>query len=187
MNVLSAVVQQGGEAAAQPNIFNIAFGVSFWTIVIFLLLLAVLYKYAYPHILGAVEAREQRIQEALDEAQRLREEAARLAEEERRRLEAAREEAQQIVLRARDAGERVQKEIEARARREGQEMIERARREILREKEEALDALRREAVELALAAAGKLLRRRLDAEGDRELVARFLDEAVRAREGGAEA
>ena len=63
--------------------FNLAAGVSFWTVVISSCLLIVLRKYAYGPILGYAAAREQRIQDSLDEAQRNREETARLLEEQR--------------------------------------------------------------------------------------------------------
>ena len=59
-------------------------------------------------------------------------------------------------------------------------------REIEREKEAALDELRKESVELALAAASKLLKKKVDADQDRELVLGYLDD-LREGETGAEA
>ena len=81
MNLPFAVLQHGAEtgaAEASPNVFNLAANVSFWTVVIFLLLLFVLAKYAFPPILGYAAAREKRIQDALDAARRDREESQRM-------------------------------------------------------------------------------------------------------------
>ena len=59
-------------------------GLTIWTIVIFLIVLAILTKAAYPKILGAVEARERHIAELTEAAERDRAEAAALADENRR-------------------------------------------------------------------------------------------------------
>ena len=67
-------------------------------------------------------------------------------------------------------------EMEEKARAEGQAIVERARSEIERERDAALEVLRRESVELALAAASRLMRENLDQAKDRELVERYLHE-----------
>ncbi|MBI4540621.1 MAG: F0F1 ATP synthase subunit B [Gemmatimonadetes bacterium] len=175
----------GGGAGGNP-LFTFELGLSIWTIVVFLFLLWVLGKFAWRPILGALEAREERIEEAIAEATRMREEAAKLLEEQRKQLVQTREHAQQILVDSRQAAERLRRDMEDRARREGEEMLERARREIEREREKAVDALRREAVDLAMAAASRLLHRRLDSAADRDLVLEYLD-AVKREEGGARA
>jgi F-type H+-transporting ATPase subunit b len=173
MSILSIIAQEAEHA--QPSIFNLNLGVSFWTIVIFLVLLGVLAKFAFPAILGYANARERRIQEILDAAARDRAEAERLLEEQRRELAEGRQQAQQFVAEAKQAAERLRQEMLDRARAEQEEMLARARQEIERERERATEALRREAVDLALAAASKLVAERLDAERDRELVREYLD------------
>ncbi|HEV2130712.1 MAG TPA: F0F1 ATP synthase subunit B [Longimicrobiaceae bacterium] len=154
-------------------------GLMFWTLVVFIVVLTGLYKFAYPAILGAVEAREQRIRELLAAAARDREEAQALLEQQRREHEELRAQAQEIFAEARASGERTRADLLAEARREQEEMLERARREIQAETERALDAVRREAVELAIAAAEKLVQRNLDDEQNRRLVRDFLGEAER--------
>src|SRR3989441_10688830 len=61
--------------------FSIEPGLIFWTIVVFAILLALLWKLGWPALLKAVEERERRIQQQLEEAERARAEAARLLEE----------------------------------------------------------------------------------------------------------
>ena len=163
-------------AAEGAGPFSINPGLSIWTTVIFLALLGILWKFAWGPMLAAVEGREERIQGALDEAAAQRVEAAELLEEHRRQLAEARRQAGEVIAEGRVAGERVRKELEEKARSEAQGIIESARGEIEREKDKALAELRRESVELALAAAAKLMHERLDDARDRELVVGYLDE-----------
>ena len=181
-----AVAAQEHAAEGGGGLFDINPGLSIWTIVVFLLLMFVLGRYAWGPILAAVDAREQRIQDSLDQASRQSEEIKALVAEQRQHLAAARKEAQQIVAEGREAGERVRRDIEEKARAEGQALIEAARREIGREKEAALDEVRRESVDLALAVASRLVSQKLDAEQDRELAASFI-ESLRSRSVGVRA
>ena len=57
---------------------------------------------------------------------------------------------------------------------EQEELLARARREIAAERDRAIAELRREAVDLSLAAASKLIGKRLDSETDRKLVLDYL-------------
>ncbi|MGH7504054.1 MAG: F0F1 ATP synthase subunit B, partial [Longimicrobiales bacterium] len=148
--------------------------VSFWTLVIFVVLLIVLRRYAYPPILGYAAAREQRIQDSLDEAKRQREEAEALLATQRRELAEAQREAQQVIAEGRQAAERLRQELLERARAEQEEIVARATHDIERERERAVESIRREAVELAIAAAAKLVGRKLSAEEDRRLVSEYL-------------
>jgi F-type H+-transporting ATPase subunit b len=150
-------------------------GLIFWQIVVFVLVLAALMKFAYPHILGAVEAREARIRELLAAAARDREEAQTFLEEQRRQLDEVRTRAQELAAEGREAGERIREEMIEETRREQAEMLVRARREIRQEMERALEEIRGDAVELAIAAASRLVERDLDQEANRRFVREFLD------------
>ena len=156
--------------------FDLNRGLSFWTTLVFISLLSILWKFAWGPILGAVQAREDGIQETLDQAANERGEAAKLLAEHREQMADVRRQAQQIIAEGKEAGERVRQDIEEKARAEGDSMIERARESIDREKDAALEELRKESVELALAAAAKLVQESLDEEKDRELVMSFIDE-----------
>lgn len=172
-----------GEAPG-ASLFGINLGLSFWTVVVFLILLFLLSRFAWGPILDQVNQRESRIQGALDEAAAGQAEAQRLLDEHKRQLADARRQAQEIVAEGRAAGEKVRREIEEKAREEGQGLLERARREIEREKEAALAELRKESVELAMAAAGRLMHERLDQDRDRELVMSYLDDLTAASRPG---
>ncbi len=159
--------------------FDINLGLTVWTTLVFLALLGILWKFAWGPVLGAVEAREARIQGALDRAASEREAAEKLLAEHREQMADARRQAQQLVAEGREAGDRLRQEIEERARSEGRVLIERARETIEREREAAVEMLRRESVELALAAAARLMEERLDEAADRELVTGYLDRLAR--------
>ena len=179
MNILWFAIQEHAAEAAEgaPNLFSIAAGVSFWTVVIFLGLMAVLVKFAFPPILGYAEAREKRIQANLDEAKQQRGEAEALLAQQRQELATARQEAQQLIAEAKQLAERARQDVLARARAEQDELVTRAKQDIEREREKALESVRREAVDLAIAAAAKLLQKRLTAEEDRRLVTDYLNRA----------
>lgn len=145
-------------------------GLTIWTIVIFLIVLAILSRAAYPKILGAVEAREKHIARLTEDAERDRAEAAALAAENRQLVEETRTRVHGAVEEARGQAETMRAEMLDAATRERQEMLDRARRDIAAERESALDGVRRDAVVLAMAAAEKLVRRNLDSEDNRRLV-----------------
>ncbi len=168
--------QGGGGAEGGGGLYDINTGLSAWTLIVFALLVVILGKYAWKPILQNVEAREKSIQSALDEAAQRNVEAARLLDEHRAQLADARRQSAELIAEGRAAGEGVRKSIEEKARTEAQQIVERARQEIERERDAAIDALRKESVDLALAAAAKLMQQNLDQTKDRQLVERYLGE-----------
>lgn len=168
-SALAAAEEGGG------GLFSVNPGLFVWATVVFLMLLGILWRFAWGPLLEQVNAREERIQGALDESAASREEAAQMLAEHKAQLSDARRQASEITAEARSAGERVRKEIEEKARTEATQIVEAARREVQLEKERAIAELRKESVDLALAAASKLMNERLDAEKDRELVMGYLE------------
>jgi F-type H+-transporting ATPase subunit b len=175
MKTLFGILAIAPEGAESPGLFSLTANVSFWTLVIFLVLLVILMKFAYPPILGYAEAREKRIQAALDEARHQREETARLLEEQRAQLAEARQQAQAVIAEGKVAAERIRQELVDKARLEQQELVARARDDIERERQLALESLRREAIDLAMAAAARLVGQSLQAEDDRRIVREYLE------------
>jgi len=119
----------------------------------------------------------------IDEAKRQRDEAEALLAEYREQLADGRRQAQALVAESREAAEELRRELEAKAREESRVILANARREIERERDAAVDAVRREAVEVAMAAASRLVDERLDSERDRKLVTDYIDDL--AGSGGA--
>jgi F-type H+-transporting ATPase subunit b len=156
------------------NLLSPSGGVMFWTLIIFVVLMVVLQRFAFKPMLAAVEAREKALQDAIDAARRDREESERILAEHRAQLEKARGEAQKLIADGRATAEKLRNDLIEQTRAQQQEMLERARRDIENEKNNAIASLRREAVDLAIAGAGKVLERNLDSDSNRKLVEAYL-------------
>jgi F-type H+-transporting ATPase subunit b len=152
------------------------FGLTF-QIVNFLVLLYLLNRFLFRPLLVRMDDRSDRIAKGLEDA----EAAARDRELARAEREAAvseaRKEAQAMIARATKMAEDTRVEIVAEARAAAEKVAERAREEIVAEKERATAELRAEVADLALAAAGKLVRAQMDRPTQRRLVEEFLAEA----------
>jgi F-type H+-transporting ATPase subunit b len=180
LTILSASIVTALPLAAQEaeapkgGLLTPSGGLMLWTLVIFIVVLFVLSKFAYPKILEAVEAREKTLADAIEAAKKDRDEAAKLLAEHQKALAATRDEAQKIITDARTAGEKVRADVIEQAHKEQQTMLERARAEIVSEKDKALAELRKQTVELAVRAASKVIERNLDVESNRAVVESFL-------------
>jgi F-type H+-transporting ATPase subunit b len=177
--LLALLAEQAHGGPASP--FEVNFGLFFWTWAVFLVLLFVLSKFAYPAILKTTEEREQTIARQLAEAEKANAEAQALLEENRKLLAQAKAEAQAIVAEAKATAEKERTAAVEKTRHEQEELMARARREIQAERDKALVELRREAVDLALAAASRLINQRLDSGSDRALVESYLASLERAK------
>lgn len=162
-----AYAAEGGLLSPQP-------GLIFWTIVTFVIVLVVLWRFAYPHILGAVEAREKRIEELRAEAEASRAAAAALVTQRQQELDELRERAQEVIAEARTAAEHMREEIMTEARREQEALLARTAGEVKQQVERAMQTLRAEAVDVAIAAAEKVIHRNLDDAENRRLVEEYL-------------
>jgi len=170
--VLAAPLAAQEEHASGP--LTVEGGLMFWTIVVFLILLAVLKKFAWPAVLGAVEAREKALEEQLAEAERNRAESAALLEEHKKLIATARTQAHAVLAESKALADKERAVALEKTRQEQEELLARALRDIAGERDRAVDELRREAVDLSLAAASKLLGQRLDSETDRKIVQEYL-------------
>lgn len=137
-------------------------GTIFWTFVTFVLLLLVLKKMAWKPILQALDEREKRIQNSLDQADGAKKEAEKLLSEQQNLLDAARKESQQIIAKSRKTAETAREEILKQAQSETDQLLQKAKREINLGRQKALEDIRNLAVELSLAATSKIIGKSLD-------------------------
>jgi len=174
--MLTATPAMASEAAegAPVDLLAPSTGVMAWTLIIFLLLLFVLSKFAFKPLFAAVEAREQALRDAIEGAKRDRAETEAALAQQRAQLEAARSEAQQIVADSRATAEKMRSDLLAQTKQQQEEMIEQARRAIEGEKAAAIADLRKEAVDLAIAGASRVIEQNLDSAGNRTIVESFL-------------
>ena len=149
-------------------------GLTFWTIITFLIVFVVLRWKAWGPILQMVEEREKAIRDAIDAAKRERQEAEKLLGEQKTAIAEARREAAEMIKKNQAEVEKARDELIARSRKEAEELVTTAKRQIEDEKNKALSEVRGMAVDLAILAAGKLVESSLDEKKQRELATDFI-------------
>jgi F-type H+-transporting ATPase subunit b len=148
----------------------------FWEILSFAILLFVLYKYAFPGIVGMLEDREKKIKDSLDQAEHHRSEAERKLKEYEAKLNMAAKEADGILAAAKERAQRLLEENEQRMTTEAERIKGDATREIDHERRKAIQDIRTQTTELALMVAEKVVQRSLNEADHRK----FADEALEA-------
>lgn len=146
----------------------------------FLVLVWFTWKFIWPPLLGAIEERQKKIAAGLaaaDRGQKDLEEAKAKAGD---ALREARERAMQVVDQAQKRGNELVDEAKQNAIAEGERLVAAARAEVSTESARARDALRREVAALAVAGAGRLLGREVDAKAHAELLEQLAAEIERA-------
>lgn len=149
-------------------------GLSFWTLVTFLIVLFVLKKFAFGRIAGLLDERRASIQHNMEAAESARAESEKLAEEYRQQLAAARQEATQILERARHSAEEQRRKLQEDINAERERGIAQAQAAIQAETRQALDRIKREIADLTIATTERVLKRKLDEAEQRRLI----DEAL---------
>lgn len=144
-------------------------------IVNFALLLLILRMVLYRPLLSMLEERKNRIQESLDEAERVKQEAATAEAEYQEKVSEARREAQQAVARANQAAEKVREQVLVEAREEARQILAQARKEAEEEQHQAVLRARDDVADLAILAARRVIGDTMDEPRQRKLVAEFLD------------
>lgn len=149
-------------------------GLIVWITVTFLALLFILKRFAWGPITTALNEREGRITESMEQAEKALAEAKQLQADNRLARKEAESEAQRLMREARDAADMLRSEEVDKTRAQIQHLQEQAKQEIMREKDSALDSLRQEVAGLAINAAEKILNENLDANRQKRIVDDFL-------------
>jgi F-type H+-transporting ATPase subunit b len=162
--------EESSNFLVSPNV-----GLMIWTLLAFLVAMFVLRKFAWPAITEALDKRQRAIEESIEVAENTRTEAQQLLGEYRERLREARQQADEIVARARKAGEVHEREALEKAKVQREELLEQTRRDIDAETRRAIQEIRNEVADLTVRATEKVTRKTLD-EGDQK---RLVEEALR--------
>lgn len=168
---LASTEEGGGSFLVQPGL-----GLMIWTLIAFVITMVVLKRFAFPKITEALEERAEKVAKNIEESERQREEAEAVLAEYRARLKEAREQADDIVARARRAGETAKAEATAEGKAKREELVEAARRDIEAETRRSLEQIRKEVAELTVLATEKVARKALDADDQKRLVEEALAE-----------
>ncbi|MFN8540828.1 MAG: F0F1 ATP synthase subunit B [Thermomicrobiales bacterium] len=148
------------------------------------ILIFLLWRYAYRPILGALDARSERIRASMEQADRIERQLAETESRNEQILTEARREAQQIIANAREIGEKQIAQARDAAREEGQKQLDLSLAQLRAEEQRAKNELRQEYADLVIRAAGRVVRQELDTRKHMTLIDQTLSEAG-GRFGGA--
>ena len=164
-------IASSGSFLITPNV-----GLMIWTLLLFGISMYVLWKLAFPRIPEALDKRQHAIEDSIDHAEAIRKQADQLLAEYRERLQEARAQADEIVSRARRAGETHERTSEEEAKAKREQLLEQTRRDIETETRRAIQEIRREVADLTVMATEKVTRKTLNEDDQRRLVEDALSE-----------
>jgi F-type H+-transporting ATPase subunit b len=173
------ILEQGNDVTrcqAAPNPIIPATNELLWGALSFLILLALMWKFAFPAVQKGMRDRTQRIRDSLDDAERTKAEAQRILEDYQRQLADAKNESARIIDEARQTAEQMRRDLMVRAEAEVNELRDRTRTEIDAAQHRAIADLRSQVSELAIGAAEIVVQRNLDRDTNRALVERYIEQ-----------
>jgi F-type H+-transporting ATPase subunit b len=151
-------------------------GLIFWMTLTFLILLWILGKFAWKPILNMLKERENSIQEALDSAEKVKEEMKKLQAGNEKLLKEAQEEKNKILIEARQIKDSIVEEARSKANEEGAKIIESARKSIEVEKMAAITELKNQLATFSIEVAEKILEKELSKDKEqKELINKWVD------------
>ena len=168
---IHAIVASSGSFLITPSV-----GLMVWTLLVFVASMLLLRRFAFPAIRDTLDRRQKSIEDAIDTADRTRVEADKLLAEYRERLKEARAQADEIVSRARRAGEEHEHEAIEAARERRESLLEQTKRDIEVETRRAIAEIRAEVTNLTILATEKVTRKTLDSDDQRRLVEEAIGE-----------
>jgi F-type H+-transporting ATPase subunit b len=176
IGALPLAAEKAGEESGGSFLVSPGLGLMIWTLVLFLFTMWVLSKVAFPKIQEALDKRANAISESIEAAERQRKESDELLAEYRSRLAEAREQADDIMARARKSAETAEAEAAASGREKREELVEAAKRDIEAETRRSLDQIRQEVADLTVLATERVTRKSLNPDDQKRLVEEALSE-----------
>ena len=158
------------EKKSEGGLLSVEPGLIIWTIIIFILLLLILKKFAWKPLLSSLSNRENMIKESVDKAESLRQEAEKLLDENKKLLEQADAESRKRIQEGKEYGEKLKNDIIGKANEATKKMLDQAKSEIEREKLSALNELKEEVASLAIKAAGMIIDENLDDAKQKKII-----------------
>lgn len=150
-------------------------------VIVFVLMIVILARWAYPPIIRAAEARQRAVAAELEAAEKAREEAEERLRDAQKQLDEARANAQQIIAGAGRSAEQLRQELKEKAEEEARRTVELARQEIDGERKKAIDSVRSEVATLVVEATERVVGETLDGPKHRQLIDKAIEEVARGR------
>lgn len=142
----------------------------FWSIVVFVILVVVLWKFVLKPVNNMISKRQEEIRGKIDDADRKSLEANDYLEEQKKSIDKARGEAKKIIDEGKEAARKIKEEIEHQASEKSKLMVKDALTEIRSEKDRSINEVKDEMVDIALSASQKMISRTLSEEDHKKLI-----------------
>ena len=150
-------------------------GLFFWAVITFFIVFVILRWKAWGPLMTALDAREQQIKESLNKAEKIIEDQEKSAQDNEAILNKAREEAKNIVLQAKEAGDQLKQKFENEGQAKYEELVANASEQINTEKQNALNDIRKMVVDIAFDASEKIIKRNLNSEDNKKIIDETVD------------
>lgn len=157
-------------------------GLFIWTIVTFLVLLGLLWKFAWRPLLGALESRQEVIRKSLEDADRAKQELERLQQESTQIIRKARIDAESVIAQSRADAEKLREQLKQQAKEESEAILRNAQQQIQMQTREALRQIRQEVADMSVEIASKLLERNVSKEDNKRLIEETLKQIEMSRQ-----
>lgn len=167
-------------AGGSLNLLSVNPGLVFWTAVTFILVLVVLWVFAWKPIIHALDARNTKVEEDLDSSKKLREEAERLIAKYEKELDSAKEKALQIVNEGHKDAESVRHRILEEAKTEADLIHKRALSDIEQAKTRALKELETNIADICYEILSRILKNNVSSAEHKNIIAKELDQIRKA-------
>jgi F-type H+-transporting ATPase subunit b len=155
---------------------SVSFGTVIWTTIAFLVVVFVLGKFAWPSILKSIKEREESIEDALQAAEKAKEQLEELKEGNEKLLAEARQERDTMLKEAREVKESIIAEAKDKAGVEAEKVMEASREIIRNEKAAAIAEIKTQVAELSVLVAEKILKAELSSKDQQNA---FVEEAMK--------
>lgn len=156
---------------------GVEWGTALFTLITFLILLALLKKYAWGPLKSIMDEREETINKDIDDAQAAKVNAKKLEEENRDILKKTQEEVQTILDDAKHQAKVQQEQIISDANVKANGLIQSAQAEIQQEKQRAIADINNRVSELSVLIASKVINKEISEQDQKELVEKYIKEA----------
>ncbi|MFR2732952.1 F0F1 ATP synthase subunit B [Hoylesella buccalis] len=153
------------------------FGLFFWMAIVFIIVLAILWKWGFPSIVNMVNSRKEFIDDSLRKAHEANERLANIQKEGETMLQNAREKQAQILKDAADTRDAIVVKAQEKATNEGSRLLNEAKAEIEAEKQNVIRDIRTQVAEISVQVAEKIVREKLSSdESQMELINKLLND-----------
>lgn len=154
-------------------------GLLFWMTIVFLIVLAVLWKWGFPAITKMVKERKDYIDDSLRKVHEANEKLANIQKEGESILQEAREKQAAVLKEATATRDAIIAKAENQAKDRGAQLINDAKAEIEQEKQQAIREIRGQVAELSVKIAEKIIKQQLATDDKQmELINKILDEVA---------